>query len=47
MHLFDPLTGEDLDTISLGRNCEASPAVYNDRIVVATYDRKIYCVRVS
>lgn len=47
MHLFDPLTGEDLDTISLGRNCEASPSVYNDRIVVATYDQKIFCIRVS
>lgn len=47
MHLFDPLSGDDLDTLSLGRNCEASPSVYNDRIVVATYDCKIFCVRVS
>lgn len=46
MHLFDLQTGEDFDTVSLDLNCEASPAVYNDRIVVATYARQIYCVRV-
>jgi outer membrane protein assembly factor BamB len=46
MHLFDPRTGQNLDTISLGQNCEASPAAYGNRIVVATYARKIYCVEV-
>jgi outer membrane protein assembly factor BamB len=47
MHLFDPLTGEDYTTLSIGGNCEASPAAYNDMIVVATYDCKIYCVKIS
>jgi outer membrane protein assembly factor BamB len=47
MHLFDPLTGDDLDTVSIGQNCEASPAVYQDMIVVGTYAQKIYGVRVS
>ncbi len=46
MHLFDLQTGEDYDTISLGLNVEASPSVYNDRIVVASYAQQIYCVRV-
>jgi len=47
MHLFDPLTGKDLNTISIGQNCEASPSAYNDMIVVATYAQKIYGIRVS
>ena len=46
MHLFDLQTGNDYDTVSLELNCEASPAVYNDRIVVGTYARQIFCVRV-
>ena len=47
MHLFDPLTGKDLSTISIGANCEASPSAYNDMIVVATYAQKIYGIRIS
>ena len=47
MHLFDPLTGKDLMTISIGANCEASPSAYNDMIVVATYAQKIYGIKVS
>lgn len=46
MHLFDPKTGKDLDTISLGRNVESSPAVYNDMIVVGSYDKKIFGIRI-
>ncbi|WP_347349023.1 PQQ-binding-like beta-propeller repeat protein [Nigerium sp.] len=47
MHLFDPQTGEDLDTVSLGKNTEASPAIYNNMIVVASYDRKIFGIKIS
>ncbi|MDR0592082.1 MAG: PQQ-like beta-propeller repeat protein [Bifidobacteriaceae bacterium] len=47
MHLFDPLTGQDFDAISIGANTEASPAVYGDMIVVANYSLKIYGVRVT
>ena len=47
MHLFDPQTGDDLSTISIGQNCEASPSAYNDMIVVATYAQKIYGIRIS
>ena len=47
LHLFDPRTGKDLDVISLGRNIESSPAVYNDMIVVGSYTPKIYGVRIK
>lgn len=47
MHLFDPLTGQDLSTLSIGANCEASPSAYNNMIVVATYAQKIYGIRIS
>ncbi|MDR1790151.1 MAG: PQQ-binding-like beta-propeller repeat protein [Propionibacteriaceae bacterium] len=47
MHLFDPNTGYDLDAISLGRNIEASPAVYQNMIVVASYAKQIFGIRVS
>ena len=47
MHLFDPLTGQDLSTLSIGQNCEASPSAYNNMIVVATYAQKIYGIKIS
>lgn len=47
MHLFDPLTGEDISTVDLGKNVEATPAVFGNMIVVASYDRKIYGIRIS
>lgn len=47
MHLFDPRTGKDLDVISLGRNIESSPAVYNDMIVVGSYAPKIFGIRIK
>jgi outer membrane protein assembly factor BamB len=47
MHLIDPKNGEILDTISVGLNVEASPAIYNDMIVVGTYAKKIYGVRIK
>ncbi len=47
MHLFDPRTGQDLDVISLGRNVESSPAVYNDMIVVGSYDQKIFGIKIK
>lgn len=47
MHLFDLQTGEDISTVSIGSNCEASPSAYNDMIVVATYSQKIYGVKIS
>ncbi len=47
MHLFDPLTGKDISTVSIGLNCEASPSAFDDMIVVATYAKKIYGVKIS
>ncbi|HHY63761.1 MAG TPA: PQQ-like beta-propeller repeat protein, partial [Clostridiaceae bacterium] len=47
MRLFDPMTGEDLDKISLGANIESSPSVYNDIVVVGSYARKIFGVRIK
>jgi len=47
MHLFDPETGLDHSTVSLGKNVEATPAVFGDMLVVASYDRKIFGVRIS
>ncbi|MDO5535040.1 MAG: PQQ-binding-like beta-propeller repeat protein [Propionibacteriaceae bacterium] len=46
VHLFDPATGEDLSTISLGKNVEATPAAFGDMLVVASYDRKIHGIRI-
>ncbi len=47
MHLFDPMTGEDLDSISLGANVESSPSVYDDIAVVGSYAQKIFGVRIK
>lgn len=44
MFLLDGLTGTLLDTINLGGNIEASPAVYNNTIVVGTRSNVIYGV---
>ncbi|MDR3070006.1 MAG: PQQ-binding-like beta-propeller repeat protein [Propionibacteriaceae bacterium] len=47
MHLFDPNTGVDLSTVSLGKNIESSPAIYNNMIVVASYAKKIFGIKIS
>ncbi|MCX7771857.1 MAG: PQQ-binding-like beta-propeller repeat protein, partial [Clostridia bacterium] len=47
MHLFDPMTGKDLDVISLGKNVESSPSVYNDMIVVGSYAQKIFGIKIK
>jgi outer membrane protein assembly factor BamB len=46
LRLFDPKTGKDLHKVSLGGNIESSPAVYNDMIVVGSYAKKIFGVRI-
>ncbi|QNU68750.1 PQQ-like beta-propeller repeat protein [Ruminiclostridium herbifermentans] len=46
MHLVDPMTGNTLDSVSLGRNVESSPAIYNDTIVVGSYAKKIFGIKV-
>lgn len=40
-------TGETLGTLSLGYNVEASPAVYNDIMVVGTRGQEVYGIKLS
>lgn len=47
LHLFDPATGADYSTVSLGKNVEASVAAYDNMLVVASYDQKIFGIRVG
>lgn len=47
LRLFDPRTGKDLHSISLGGNIESSPAVFDDMIVVGSYAKKIFGVRIK
>lgn len=47
IHLFDPNTGLDISTLNIGKNIEATPAIFNDMLVVASYDRHIYGIRIS
>jgi outer membrane protein assembly factor BamB len=47
MHLFDPATGAELDSISLGGNIESSPAAFGNMIVVANYSLNIYGIKLS
>ncbi len=47
LHLFDPNTGEDYATLQLEKNIEATPAVYGNMLVVGTYAKKLYGIRIS
>lgn len=47
MYLMDPVNGDIIDTISVGLNVEGSPAIYNDMVVVGTYAKKIYGIRIK
>lgn len=44
MHLLDGRTGKLRDTINLGKNIEATPAVFENTIVVGTRGKKIYAI---
>lgn len=47
MFMLDPLTGEVLDTFNLGGGVEASPAAYEDTVVIGTRQCKIWGVKMS
>ncbi len=47
LHLVDPMNGKTLDSVSLQGNVESSPAIYNDTIVVGSYARKIFGIKVK
>ena len=47
MYLFDGRTGETLDRLDLEGNFEASPAAFDNMIVVGTRASKIYGVKLK
>jgi outer membrane protein assembly factor BamB len=47
MRLLDGKTGETLDTFQLNGNVEGSPAVFDNKIVVGTRSRAIYCIEIN
>lgn len=47
LHLFNPATGADYSTLQLEKNIEASPAVYGNMLVVGTYAKKLYGIKLS
>lgn len=47
IYLLDGLTGEELDCMALGGNIEASPAMFEDYLVVGHRGQVIYCLQVS
>lgn len=47
MYMVDGLTGELYDTTNLGANIEASPAAFENTIVVGTRGKKIYGITVK
>jgi hypothetical protein len=44
---MDPLTGEVLDTFALGGGVEASPAAFDNTVVVGTRQCKIWGVKMK
>jgi hypothetical protein len=46
MTLYDGATGEQLDSVGLGADIEASPSVFNNMAVVGTKGEKIYGVMI-
>jgi outer membrane protein assembly factor BamB len=47
MYLIEGLTGKLLDSLNVGGNVEASPAVYNDTVVVGTRNQLIWGVKLT
>ncbi|HEX2927620.1 MAG TPA: pyrrolo-quinoline quinone, partial [Ruminiclostridium sp.] len=47
MRLLDTADGKTLDTISLQGNVESSPSMYNDTLVVGSYARKIFGIKIK
>ena len=45
LYLIDGTTGEILDRMALGSNIEATPAVFENTIVVGTRGQKIFGIR--
>jgi len=47
LYMIDPLNGNVLDSVNLGGGVEASPAVYEDTLVVGTRQCKIWGIKMN
>ena len=47
MYLLDGLTGEECDSVNLGGNVEASPAIFNNYVVVGHRGQHMYCMEIT
>lgn len=47
LHLLDGSTGQALYTLTLNGNVEASPAIFNDMLVLGTREKKIYGIQIG
>lgn len=47
LYLIDGKTGEVLNQVNLGGNIEASPAIYNNYLVVGTRAQRTYCLKIG
>ena len=47
LHFLDGSTGAELHTLKLNGNVEASPAVFNDTLVLGTRQEKIYGIKIN
>ena len=46
--LMDASTGETLDTLNTGGgNIEGSPAIFNDKIIIGTRGKRIFCIEIK
>lgn len=45
--LLDPLTGQGISSINVGSNIEASPAIFNDMLVIGTRGQQVFGIRLS
>lgn len=45
--LLEATSGKEISTVNLGSNIEATPAVYNDMIVVGTRGQKIFGIKIG
>ena len=47
MFLMDGITGRILDKVNLGSNIESSPAIFNNKVVVATRGGLVCSVKIK
>lgn len=47
IYMLDPATGETVSRINVGANVEATPAIFNDMLVVGTRGQEVYGIRLN